>query len=92
MSADIISFPGDGLSDHQWTEAEVDKLHAQAFRDLEMSLRDAVRMSEIAAELMLRAKMIDDKDLNFAVMHVCTMLMKLEQEYDARWHGERSKQ
>jgi hypothetical protein len=56
MSADIISFPGDGLPDHQWTEAEVDKLHGNAFRDLEMTLRDCVRMSEIAAEMMSRAK------------------------------------
>jgi hypothetical protein len=30
MSADIISFPGDGLSDHQWTEAEIDKCHGDA--------------------------------------------------------------
>jgi hypothetical protein len=50
MSADIISFPGDGLPDHQFTEAEIDKCHGDAFRDLEMSLRDCVRMSEIAAE------------------------------------------
>jgi hypothetical protein len=88
MSADIISFPGDGLPDHQWSEQEVDKLHGDAFRDLEMSLRDCVRMSEIAAELMLCAKM-DDAPLNFAVMHAADMLKKLEKEYDARWHGEK---
>jgi hypothetical protein len=49
MSADVINFPGDGRPDHQWTEAGIDKCHGDAFRDLEMSLRDSVRMSEIAA-------------------------------------------
>jgi hypothetical protein len=45
-------------------------------------------MSEIAAEMMSRAK-IDDNPLNFAVFHLASLLSKLEQEYDARWHGER---
>jgi hypothetical protein len=90
MSADIISFPCDGLPDRPITNAEVDKLHGDAFRDLEMSLRDCVRMSEIAAETISRAN-IDDNQLNFAVFHLACMLSKLEKEYDARWHGERGK-
>ena len=90
MSADVISFPKDGLPDHQWTEAEVDKMHGNAFRDLEMSLRDCVRMCEITTEMIMRANK-EDKSLTFAAAHLCTMLMKLEEEYDARWHGERSK-
>ena len=83
----IVEFP---LPDRPVTESEVDKLHGDAFRDLEMSLRDCVRMSEIAAEMMSRAK-IDDAPLNFAVFHLAVMLTRLEKEYDARWHGERSK-
>ena len=59
----------------------------RCFRDLE-TLRDCVRMSEIAAEMMSRAK-IDDNPLNFTVFHLASLLSKLEQEYDARWHGER---
>jgi hypothetical protein len=47
-------------------------------------------MSEIAAEMMSRAK-IDDTPLNFAVFHLAELLTRLEKEYDARWHGERSK-
>jgi hypothetical protein len=88
MSADILTFPGDGLPDRQFTEADVDKIHGDAFRDLEMSLRDCVRMREIAAEMMSRAK-IDDTSLNFVVFHLASLLSKLEKEYDARWHGER---
>jgi hypothetical protein len=81
----IIEFP---IADKPITESEIDKLHGDAFRDLEMNLRDCVRMSEIAAEMMSRAK-IDDTPLNFAVFHLAEMLMRLEKEYDARWHRER---
>jgi hypothetical protein len=81
MTADVISFPGDGLPDHQFTEAEIDKLHGDAFRD-------CVRMCEITTEMIMRANR-EDKSLTFAAAHLAHMLMKLEEEYDARWHGER---
>jgi hypothetical protein len=81
----IIEFP---LPDKPITEAEIDKLHGDAFRELETNLRDCVRMSGIAAELMLNAK-IEDDSLRFAVLH--TVLVSLEKEYDASWHGERSR-
>ena len=81
----IIEFP---VADKPITESEIDKLHGDAFRDLEMSLRDCVRMSGIAAELILRAK-LEDNSLSFAVFHTAEMLMRLAKEYDARWHGER---
>jgi hypothetical protein len=29
-----------------------------------------------------------DESLRFAVFHTADMLIKLEKEYDARWHGE----
>jgi hypothetical protein len=81
----IIEFP---VADKPITESEIDKLHGDAFRDPEMSLRDCVRMSGIAAELILRAK-LEDNSLSFAVLHTAEMLMRLEKENDARWHGER---
>jgi hypothetical protein len=90
MSADILTFPGDGLPDRPISESEIDKLHSEAFRELESSLRDCVRMGEIAANLMSGAKN-EDLTLSFAVFHLAEMLMSLEKEYDARWHGERSK-
>ena len=83
----IIEFP---IADKPITEIEIDKLHGDAFRELETNLRDCVRMSGIAAELMLNAK-IEDDSLRFAVFHTAEMLMSLEKEYDASWHGERSK-
>ena len=83
--SNVVEFPA--ADEHQWTEAEIDKLHGEAFRDLEMSLRDCVKMSGIAAQLMLYVT-TEDSSLNFAVMHTAEMLMRLEKEYDARWHGE----
>jgi hypothetical protein len=29
--------------------------------------------------------------LSFAVFHLAEMLMRLEKEYDARWHGEKQR-
>ncbi len=81
----IIEFP---IADKPITESEIDKLHGDAFRELiETNLRDCVRMSGIAAELMLNAK-IEDDSLRFAVFHTAEMLMSLEKEYDASWHGD----
>jgi hypothetical protein len=31
----------------------------------------------------------EDKSQTFAAAHLASMLIKLEEEYDARWHGER---
>jgi len=80
----VIEFP---IADKPITESEIDKLHSEAFRELESSLRDCVRMGEIAANLMCGAKN-EDLTLSFAVFHLTEMLMRLEKEYDARWYGE----
>jgi hypothetical protein len=82
----IIEFP---IADKPITESEVDKLHGDAFRELESSLRDCVRMSTIAAALMLDAK-VEDDSLRFAVFHLAEMLVSPEKEYDAGSHGERT--
>jgi hypothetical protein len=66
-----------------------DKVHGDAFRELESNLRDCARMGEIAAELMLNAK-VENDGLRFAVFHTAEMLIRLEKEYDARWNDERS--
>src|SRR5450755_4938712 len=81
----IIEFP---IADKPITESEIDKLHGDAFRDLETNLRDCVRMSGIAAELILRATP-EDRELAFAVVHAMEMLTALKANYYAAWHGER---
>jgi hypothetical protein len=83
----IIEFP---VADKPITESEIDKHHDDAFRELETNLRDCARMSGTAAELMLNAKVEDDSS-RFAVFHTAEILMCLEKEYDASWHGERTK-
>ena len=69
------------------SEVNIDECHAQAFRELETNLRDCVRMTGIAADLMLNAG-IENDHLRFAVFHSAEMLTRLEKEYDARWNIE----
>jgi hypothetical protein len=85
--SEIVQFPGAEPPPGGYSEEYIDKLHSNAFRDLETSLRDCVRMREIAAERTINAR-IDDNPLRFAIMHLADMLIALEKEYDARWHGE----
>jgi hypothetical protein len=82
----VIEFPGNPPPDG-YSEEHVDKVHGEAFRELEMNLRDCVRMGGIATQLMSDAKV--DEHLMFAVFHLGQMLMRLEKEYDVRWNGER---
>ncbi len=51
MSADILTFPGDGLPDRPITQDEIDKLHSKNFRDLEGRINDCAIMAAIAHEL-----------------------------------------
>ncbi|MEH2487324.1 hypothetical protein FXB40_01980 [Bradyrhizobium rifense] len=69
------------------SEVNIDERHAQTFRDLETNLRDCVRRTGIAAELMLNAS-IENDHLRFAVFHSAEMLVALEKEYDARGNSE----
>jgi hypothetical protein len=85
--SEVIQFPGNP-SPEGYSKHHVDKVHADGFRELEMNLRDCVRMVRIAAELMLNAK-VEDEDLRFAVFRSADMLRRLENKYDARWHGVR---
>jgi hypothetical protein len=94
----ITEFPGDPPAEG-YSKQYVDKLHSEAFRDLEKSLRDCVRMGEVVARLTFEADMkrvrengegskSGNPELSFAVSHCAEMLARLEKEYDALWHGE----
>ncbi len=70
------------------SEAEVDKLHSEAFRDLEPRICDCVSMAKIAAQNVMNIR-TEDSELVFAVAHVSEMLTALKADYYAFWHGEK---
>jgi hypothetical protein len=59
-------------------------LHAQAFRDIEPEICDCVRMSYIAAHLVMN----NDEAAPFAVGHLYEILRRFRQEYYAAYHGD----
>jgi hypothetical protein len=82
--SNLIEFP---LSYRPVTESEIDKLHSEAFRDLESEICDCVEMSGIAAQLMSNMR-VEDQRTGFAVLHLDEMLRRLKESYYAAWHGE----
>jgi hypothetical protein len=86
--SEIIEFP---LPDRPFTESEIDKLHSQAFRDLEEKISDCVTMASIAVQMVAPAiEGCDSKHKKavFAMSHLANMLEKLNTDYHAAWHGE----
>ena len=74
------------------TESEIDKLHSEAFRDLEGRISDCVWMSVIALEMAERA--IEGREAKhekamFAVFETAKRLKQLKADYQAAWHGEK---
>ena len=68
------------------TETQTDKLHADAFCDLEGRLCDCVRMAHIAGDLAANAE--GDEDMIFAIVHTFEMLKMLKADYYAAYHDE----
>jgi hypothetical protein len=65
-----------------------DRLHAEAFRDLEPGICDCTTMAKIAAHIALSANTADC-ELVFAVAHVSEMLDAFKAQYYAAYHGEK---
>jgi hypothetical protein len=91
MPGEIFEFPGRKPPPGGYSEEYVDKLHAEAFRDLEDRIGDCAIMASIALQMAERA--IEDRDdkhekAMFAVFEVAKMLKKLKADYQAMWHGE----
>jgi hypothetical protein len=82
----VIEFPA---ADRPITESEIDKLHSEAFRDLEPEICDCTTMAKIAAQMVLAADDGTNSELVFAVCHVSEMLTALKANYYAAWHGEK---
>ena len=95
MTAEIVEFPGNPPPEG-YSQEYIDKLHSEAFRDLEDSISECATMANIA--LQLAEKAIESRDdkadkAMFAVFHVARMLRTLKRNYHAAWHGEnRNKQ
>jgi hypothetical protein len=66
----------------------MDKLHSQAFRDLESRICDCLCMAKIAAQAVMNIR-TDDCELVFAVAHASEMLSALKLDYYAAYHGEK---
>jgi hypothetical protein len=90
MSADILTFPGEGLPDRPITQDEIDKLFSKNFID---RISDVENMGEIAQNLIAKCAAREDKEhdlqlATFAVFQLSKMLTKLKSDYYAAWHGE----
>jgi hypothetical protein len=89
--SNIVEFPP---SDRPITESEVDKLHSEAFRDLEGAVCDLDRMGEIANDLTMHCAAREDSYHNlelatFAVWQLAKMLKEFKASYYATWRCEK---
>jgi hypothetical protein len=90
MDSTIIEFP---TADRPITEGEIEKLHCQAFRDLEGAVCDLERAGAIARDLITECAAREDSFrqlelAQFAVWQVAKLAEEFKQDYYKRWHGE----
>jgi len=90
--SNVVEFP-DLAPAEGYSEAYIEKLHAQAFRDMEGEVCDVDRMGEIANDLIMNCSAREDgfHDLElatFAVWQLAKMLKEFKANYHKRWHGE----
>ena len=69
MTNNVVEFPG---AEREFTKGDVDKLHSEAFRDLEGEVCDLDRMGEIARDLIMNCAAKEDSfhDLELATFAV----------------------
>jgi hypothetical protein len=93
--SEIIKFPFSGSSTpagnadspaEPITDAEFEKVHSAAFRDLEPLICDCVCMAKIAADAVMSIR-TEDSEAVFAVAHAYKMLAALKKDYYAMWRG-----
>jgi hypothetical protein len=92
MPGEILEFPGREPPPGGYSEEYVDKLHAEAFRDLEGRIDDCAIMASIALQMVVPAiggREDKHEKAMFAVFEVAKMLKKLKADYQAMWHGEK---
>src|ERR1700682_2242020 len=92
----IIEFPGREPPPEGHSEQYIDKLHSDAFRDLEGEVCDLDRMGEIANDLIMNCAAREDSYHNlelatFAVWQLAKMLKEFRASYYAAWHDEKQR-
>ena len=95
----VVPFPGatsEVHADRPVTKSEIDKLHSEAFRNLEGEVCDLDRMGEIANDLIMNCAAREDCFHNlelasFAVWQMAKMPQEFRANYNAAWHGEQRK-
>jgi hypothetical protein len=88
--SNIVEFP---VAEREITESEIDKLHSEAFRDLEGSVCDLERAGAIARDLIAECAAREDSFrklelAQFAVWQVAKLAEEFKQDYYKRWYGE----
>ena len=91
--SDVVPFPGAIPAPEVHTEIDPNKVHAEAFRDLESEVCDLDRMGEIARDLIMNCAAKEDSfhDLElatFAVWQLAKMAKEFRANYQKRYHGE----
>jgi hypothetical protein len=86
----VIEFPG---HDRPITKDEIDKLHSEAFRDLEGAVCDLERAGAIARDLIMECAAREDSFrqlelATFAVSQVARLAEEFKEDYYKRYHGE----
>jgi hypothetical protein len=86
----IVDFP---VADRPITEDQQNKLHSEAFRDLEGEVCDLDRMGEIANDLIMNCSAREDGFHNlelatFAVWQLAKMLKEFRGNYYKHCHGK----
>jgi hypothetical protein len=85
--SEIIQFP---VIERVWTEADVDKIHAEAFREPELEVANLDLMGEIAQGLITECVGRDRKleRATFAVVKLASMLRDFKASYYKRWEPQ----
>jgi|SRR5450631_589250 hypothetical protein len=91
MSADILTFPGDGTQDRPVSEQEVDRFHSKNFKDLEGRINNCALMVGIAMDLVIPLIFgvgPEKEKAQFAIGNAAQMLKQLQADYQAAYYGE----
>jgi len=84
---EIIQFP---VTEREWTEAEVDHIQAEVYREVESEVCELDLMGEIVEGLIMECTSRDRKleRASFAVVKLANMLRDFKASYYKRWEPQ----